>query len=108
MSRVAGVDVTGKIATSINWLFPIARGLWDELAADDPVAMDFSSRSVGELAVEWEALIANDLKKWGVDITLPDGNVAADQAHRTIRSDGFGAFHADLQRVILLDTSAVW
>ncbi len=108
MSRLAGVDVTGKIATSINWLLPIARGLWDELAADDPVAMDFASRSVGELAVEWEALIADDLKKWGVDITLPDGNVAADQAHRTIRSDGFGAFYADLQRVILLDTAAVW
>ena len=108
MGRVAGADVTGKIAASINRLLPIARGLWDELAEGDPVGTGFASRSVGELAAEWETLIADDLNKWGVDIILPDGNVSTGQAHRTIRSDGFDAFQADLQRVILLDTSAVW
>lgn len=108
MGRVAGADATGKIATSINRLLPIARGLWDEPVEGDPVATGFTSRPIAELAAEWETLIIGDLERWGVDITLPDGNASTRQAHRTIRSEGFDSFLVDLQRVILLDTSAVW
>jgi ring-1,2-phenylacetyl-CoA epoxidase subunit PaaC len=108
MGRVAGADSTGKIAASINRLLPIARGLWDELGEGDPVATGFTSRPIAELAVEWETLIAGDLERWGAGTSLPGGNVSTGQVHRTMRSDGFDMFHADLQRVILLDTSAVW
>ncbi len=108
MGRIAGADSTGKIATSIARLMPIARGLWDAPTDGDPAVNGSTSRPIAELAAEWETLIAGDLERWGADIALPDGSVAPDQAHRTVRSDGFDAFHADLQRVILLDTSAVW
>ncbi len=108
MGRVAGADATGKIAASINRLMPLARGLWDVPAEGDPIASGFTSRPITELAAEWETLIAADLERWGADSTLPGSTVSTDQVHRTIRSEGFDAFHADLQRVILLDTSAIW
>lgn len=108
MGRVAGADATGKVAASINRLLPIARGVWDVPVEGDPVESGFTTRPTAELAAEWEKLIADDLERWGANISLPDGSVSTGQAHRTMRSDGFDAFHADLQQVILLDTSAVW
>lgn len=108
MERVAGVDGTGKIAASIDRLMPIARGLWDIPAEGDPLDAGFTSRSSADMAADWEALIADDLQRWGAGHSLPDENVAPSQQHRTVRSDGFETFHADLRSVILLDTSAVW
>ena len=108
MSRVVPTDTTGHISASIERLVPIARGVWDVPASGDPVSSGFTSRSLVELAADWEALISGDLVRWGVDISLPVADVSDAQAQRTIRSDGFDTFHADLQRVILLDTAAVW
>ena len=108
MSRVVPTDKSGNIAASIARLVPIARGVWDVPASGDPVASGFTSRSLTDLATDWEALIAGDLARWGADVTLPIADVSGAQAQRTTRSDGFDTFHADLQRVILLDTAAVW
>jgi ring-1,2-phenylacetyl-CoA epoxidase subunit PaaC len=108
MSRVVQADTSGHIAASIERLVPIARGVWDVPTSGDPVSSGFTSRSLAELAADWEALILGDLIRWGSDISLPVDDVTGAQAKRTIRSDGFDSFHAALQRVILLDTSAVW
>lgn len=108
MSRVVPADASGHIAASIERLVPIARGVWDEPASGDPVSSGFTSRSLAELAADWEALISGDLARWGSDISLSADDVSGAQARRTVRSDGFDSFHAALQRVILLDTSAVW
>jgi ring-1,2-phenylacetyl-CoA epoxidase subunit PaaC len=108
MQRVAGSDATGNIAASIERLLPIARGVWDLSVEGDPFASGFTSRPSADIAAEWETLISGDLERWGVDLVLPMGDVSMHQANRTTRSVGFDVFHADLQRVILLDTSAVW
>ncbi len=108
MSRIAGADTSGHIVASIQRLLPVARGMWDVPASGDPVSSGFTSRPITDLAAEWATLIAGDLARWGLDIALPDGDVTVEQAQRTARSDGFSEFHASLQRVILLDTSAVW
>ena len=108
MARIADSETTGHIAASIQRLLPVARGMWDTPESGDPASTGFTSRSVPELAAEWETLIAGDLARWGLTAALPTDSVVTAQTNRTARSDGFGDFHADLQRVILLDTSAVW
>lgn len=108
MSRVVLADTSGHIAASIERLVPIARGIWDVPASGDPVSSGFTSRSLVELAADWESLISGDLARWGADRSLPVADISNAQAQRTLRSDGFDSFLADLQRVIVLDTSAVW
>jgi len=108
MSRVVLADTSGHIAASIERLVPIARGIWDVPGSGDPVSSGFTSRSLVELAADWESLISGDLVRWGAEISLPVADISDAQAQRTIRSDGFDSFLTDLQRVIVLDTSAVW
>jgi ring-1,2-phenylacetyl-CoA epoxidase subunit PaaC len=108
MSRVVPTDTSGHVAASIERLVPIARGVWDVPASGDPVSSGFTSRSLVELATDWESLISGDLVRWSADMSLPVGDVSGAQAQRTIRGEGFDSFLSDLQRVIVLDTSAVW
>ncbi len=109
MSRIAGTDSTGRIADSVRRLAPIAAGIWDPTATEDDVlAEGFVTTSSAQLAARWNDLIRADLARWGIDVDWDDAGVVGAQQHRTQRSDGFAAFHADLQRVLAVDTSATW
>ncbi len=108
MARIAGIEPTGRIADSIARLVPIARGMWDTAIEGDPADTGFTARPMSALAVDWELLIAGDLERWGVRSVVPSGSVVGSQRQREVRSAGFDGFLGDLQRVLTLDTSAVW
>lgn len=115
MSRIASTDTTGRIADSIRRLAPLAATIWEPTRSEaTAISEGFVGRSSAELAVEWASLIRSDLDRWGLGIELslrPDRADSADASttrHRTFRSESFAQLHADLQRVVLLDPTAVW
>jgi ring-1,2-phenylacetyl-CoA epoxidase subunit PaaC len=113
MARVAATDETGRIRDSIARLVPVAAGLWDPTAGErDAIAEGFVSSSSIELSAQWEDLVRDDLLRWGLDVEWPEDRLMAEQLtaqqHRRVRSDRFPEFQTDLQRVIVLDPTAVW
>ncbi|NND74071.1 MAG: phenylacetate-CoA oxygenase subunit PaaC [Ilumatobacter sp.] len=109
MSRVAANDTSGRIVDSIRRLAPVAAGIWDATAAEsDVLAEGFVTDSSADLAARWNDQIRADIARWGLAAEWSDAGVVAAQQHRTQRSEGFDAFHDDLQRVLSLDTAATW
>jgi ring-1,2-phenylacetyl-CoA epoxidase subunit PaaC len=94
LSRLASTDQPARIVASIDRLMPIAFGLVTQSSAD--------------IEALWIEAILDDLKRWDLDVDILAAPGQFNDQHRTVRSDGFDAFQADLTKVIELDPIAVW
>ena len=96
-----------KVTAALATLLPLAPGLWDPVAGEaEAVADGVAVTPSPELAVRHRALVEDQLRRWGLDLTWPDSGPA--QQHRTNRSPAFAEFHASLVEVLELDPSATW
>jgi hypothetical protein len=88
---------------------PIAFGLFDSVASEpELLAEGFVTQSSADIEALWIEAILDDLKRWDLDVDIVAGPGQFNDQRRTIRSDGFVAFQADLLKVVLLDPIAVW
>jgi ring-1,2-phenylacetyl-CoA epoxidase subunit PaaC len=109
LSRLASTDQSARIVASIERLMPIAFGLFDSVASEpEMLAEGFVAQSSADMEVLWIEAILDDLKRWDLDVDIVAGPGQFNDQRRTIRSDGFVAFQADLLKVISLDPVAVW
>lgn len=108
---MARVGSTEQVRAACARLLPLAVGAWSpppgEAAA---VAAGVVTASSAELAARWEAMIRADAASWGVSLDQATLDAPSEVAHadRTVRSDGFAAFHDSLTLVLELDRSATW
>lgn len=97
-----------QIIDSISRLIPIACGMWTPVAGEAAaLAEGITTESSAAIGEKWELAIRGDLARWDLEIAWP-GRDQIPAADRTQRSDGFEALLADLQKVVVLDESAVW
>jgi hypothetical protein len=88
---------------------PIAFGLFDAVASEpEMLAEGFVGQSSADIEALWIEAILDDLKRWDLDVDIIAGPGQFNDQRRTVRSEGFDAFQADLIKVIELDPIAVW